>query len=447
MGWWFGRILTFEAFADDALCVGDVISDVSAGIADSSDDRSLVGFAAYGQHIKAAIEPLVDAFAVELLDDGARLASVDATILSIADRELGNSSDDRTAPRIQREQLPARTLPSVLRLGYCDEALDYQTGEARATSGEGQRVEMQRELPAVISASDAKSIAQHIVAREWSERDRLTLRLPPRYLGLAPGARVELNLSPRLWRVEQCTIDGFVNVAELRPVPVRAAALAAESGRVLGEKDIPAADVGLVLFDIPDIFQQGFVGSTLMLAASAPSPGWKSRSVEIVAGSLRFAMRTARRKTVLGFASTVLGPADPYLIEGEGALEIRLIDEDQWLLSCDEEAVAGGSNLAVLGSEVLQFGGAQALGEGRWRLTRLLRGRAGTDWATGLHKVGEPFALIERDTLVAVELASWSGSTVTASVRNPSGIVSVSVSAPASTGGDSVHPTSRQPRE
>ena len=47
MAWWFGRILTFKAFADDALCVGDVISDGSAGIADSSDDRSLVGFACF----------------------------------------------------------------------------------------------------------------------------------------------------------------------------------------------------------------------------------------------------------------------------------------------------------------------------------------------------------------------------------------------------------------
>ena len=131
---------------------------------------------------------------------------------------------------------------------------------------------------------------------------------------------------------------------------------------MLAERDIAAADAGLALFEMPAVLQQDFTRPTLMLAASAPSPGWKSRNVEIVAGSLRFAMRTAKRKTVLGFASTVLGPADPDLMGAAGAFEIRLIDEDQWLLSCDDEALAGGSNLAVLGSEMLQFGGLKRWG-------------------------------------------------------------------------------------
>lgn len=81
---------------------------------------------------------------------------------------------------------------------------------------------------------------------------------------------------------------------------------------------------------------------------------------------------------------------------------------------------------AVLGSELLQFGGAEPLGEGRWRLTRLLRGRVGTEWATDLHTAGETFALMERDTLAAVELFSLSGATVYASMRNLSGTISVS---------------------
>ena len=46
MGWWFGRILTFEVFADDTVSVGDVINDASAGIIDCSEDRSIIGFAA-----------------------------------------------------------------------------------------------------------------------------------------------------------------------------------------------------------------------------------------------------------------------------------------------------------------------------------------------------------------------------------------------------------------
>lgn len=56
----------------------------------------------------------------------------------------------------------------------------------------------------------------------------------------------------------------------------------------------------------------------------------------------------------------------------------------------------------------------------------MLRSQAGTEWATDMHKVSEPFALIERDTLTAVELLSLGGATVYASMRNLSGTTSVS---------------------
>ena len=122
----------------------------------------------------------------------------------------------------------------------------------------------------------------------------------------------------------------------------------------------------------------------------------------------------------------MLGPTDPDMVDTEASSEIQLIDKDQWLVSYDEGALAEGSNLAVLGSELLQFGSAEPLGDGRWRLSRLLRGRAGTEWAIDVHTVGEAFALVEGDTLTAVELPSLVGAKVRASMRNLSGTISVS---------------------
>ena len=98
-----------------------------------------------------------------------------------------------------------------------------------------------------------------------------------------------------------------------------------------------------------------------------------------------------------------------------------------WLLSCDDEALAQGVNLAVLGGEVLQFGAVEPLGQGRFRLSRLLRGQYGTEWAVWTHAPGELFALIERDALRAIDLPQWTiGTSVKASARNVSGLVSES---------------------
>lgn len=98
-----------------------------------------------------------------------------------------------------------------------------------------------------------------------------------------------------------------------------------------------------------------------------------------------------------------------------------------WLLSCDDEALAQGVNIAVLGGEVLQFGAVEPLGQGRFRLSHLLRGQYGTESAVGAHALDELFALIERDALRAVDLPQWTiGTTVKATARNVSGSVSES---------------------
>ena len=434
--------LTFEIFADESgASVGEVLNDASGGLIQSTDAQTLAGYAAYGQSIKAAVQPLVDCYSIELFDGGTRLVTPDSAVTQIAEDELGNSSDNQPAVRIQREQLPSKSLPSVLRLGYYDPALDYQAGDARATSADKRGTEEKLELPAAVSAGEAKSLAQNMISREWARRDKLTLRLPPHYLALQPGALIKLDLSPRTWRVEQATIDSYVVVLELRPSWAAGASVAADAGRIVANVDAPAAELTLALLDVPDVLELGSATPTLLLAASSPSVGgWKSSNVEIVAGQQSFQIQSARRKTMLGRASTVLGSGDPYLINQSAAFDVELIDPEQWLVSCDDDALVGGSNLAILGSEVLQFGGAEPLGQGRFKLTRLLRGRAGTEWAMDSHTAGEPFVLVERDALRAIALPSWTvGATVSASIQNLAG---TSTSAPIALAAESVRPVS-----
>src|SRR3546814_18670154 len=63
------------------------------------------------------------------------------------------------------------------------------------------------------------------------------------------------------------------------------------------------------------------------------------------------------------------------------------------------EAVGGGAWLggamrAMVGGGLLQCGEAEIVGPGKWRLSRLLRGRAGTASAMS-HPAGEPFVLLD----------------------------------------------------
>lgn len=107
---------------------------------------------------------------------------------------------------------------------------------------------------------------------------------------------------------------------------------------------------------------------------------------------------------MLGASLNSLGPGEPFLLDLLETVDVELVDPSAWLTSCDHDALVAGVNLAVLGDEMIQFGSAEALGGGHFRLSPLLRGRRGTEWASGSHQPGEPFVLLLPGTLRPVEL-------------------------------------------
>lgn len=211
--------LTFEVVGEaDPVSVASILADASENDIASDSNQAVVGYAAYGASVRASIEPLIGCFALDLFDDGIQLrppANSGPRVLS-ADM-LGNSADHERQSRAQREQSPASSMPATLRLSYYDAARDYQSGEARAVASDLPGREESIELAAVLGASDAKSLVHQMIARRWSRRDRLTLRLPPALLDLEPGDELELPMAPARWTVEKCTIDAFVVIVEGTP--------------------------------------------------------------------------------------------------------------------------------------------------------------------------------------------------------------------------------------
>ena len=234
-----------------------------------------------------------------------------------------------------------------------------------------------------------------MMARRWARRDRLVLRLPPRFATLEPGELIELTGSPTRWQVHRSTIDGLVAVVELRPVWRAQAALAAEPGRSLATHDIVGGELTMALVELPDLSGETASTSNLYLAGSTPTAGWKPVSVEVSCGPFLASGRTANRKAVMGHATTMMTDV---------SVEVRLIDEDQWLNSCDDRDLTGGANLALVGDEVVQFGDVEPLGAGEFRLTGLRRGLAGTEWALADHAIGDLFLLISPASMQPIAL-------------------------------------------
>ena len=125
----------------------------------------------------------------------------------------------------------------------------------------------------------------------------------------------------------------------------------------------------------------------------------------------RAAHCTATKKAAVGVTSNTLDVGEPYLLDLTSSVDVQLVDASQWLISCDDDALVQGVNLAVIGSELIQFGNDRQ-SDRRIRLSRLTRGRAGSEWAMAVDSTGYEFVLIERDALQPISLPAWTRGSV-----------------------------------
>lgn len=432
--------LTFEVAADEGdPTLAEVIGDASAGVIASNDARTLVGYAASGKSMRAAVDPLVTTFDIALRDEGGRLVSPVPETVTVSADELGSSADGSTVARLQRDQDPARSLPASVTLTYYDPDRDYQSGVARADGAYRDGDETQVDMPAVLTASDARGLAEELMARSWARRDRLTVALPSARMELGAGSLVCLPSSPRLWRVERTTIDGMAVALELRPDWRAAAAVPADSGRSNAAADRLYGPATFMLAELPSLDGSLASAPTVYLAASSQTTGWKPLAVEVTGPNWSSSMTTAMRKTVLGSVAVTPGDGAAELIDEVSMVEVQLLDADQWLTSCDKDMLMAGANLALAGSEIVQFATVEPLGGGRFRLSCLLRGCGGTEWAMASHAPGEPFILIDPLSLSKLPMPEWSIGTGIVARQIP---LSGSATAGLTVTGDSLRPWS-----
>jgi hypothetical protein len=94
-------------------------------------------------------------------------------------------------------------------------------------------------------------------------------------------------------------------------------------------------------------------------------------------------------------ASTVLAEGRPWTFDDRNSVDVVLDHPGDLLTDAGDEALIRGANLCALGRELLQFGRAELLAPGHYRLSRFVRGWRGTEWAMAGHAPDERFVLID----------------------------------------------------
>lgn len=412
--------LTFEVEADEGrVALGDILRDSSDRTIDCNDDREIVGFAAYGSSMAAALEQLVVAYGVRLSDDGERLVSPGAEVCEVTDAELGCSAETSPSPSRETSHVPARHVPSRVELSYYEPDRDFQKGIAQAALHNAAATSERIELPAVLEAAEAKALAETILGRKWAEREQLTLRLPPRFADLRAGAAIVSAADGRPWLAKRITIERLAVIAELQPSYATSAPVSADPGRPAPSVlDAPGA-TSIALVELAEA--AGAANAPVVaIAATSGSGRWRPVPLAVEVNGQPLQLRSSASRAIIGQTETALPMGQALVVENKSSVVVNLARPDDWLESRDDDALVNGANLAMIGREIIQFGRAEALGEGRFLLSRLVRGRRGTEWAMAGHQAGDQFVMLDPATLITVPLAS---SCVGATIRvEPEGL-------------------------
>lgn len=402
--------LTFEVVADlGEVAVGAIAEELSEGAVVGGETPLLGGYAASGDSVRGAIEALSDVLPMSLLenDGGLVLTAPAGAAIEIVAGEAGASGAGGSGGVGEIVRKAAGSVAGEVSIAYHDVARDYQTGLQRATRGGPTQRSDRRALPAALAADAAKAFAQTRLASIWAGRASMRLNLGWARSGISPGSHLRIEGQSGLWRVERRTIDHMVVALELVRAPggVPLAVEPASPGRPIGHPDLVHGPTSLVLLDVPALGEEGGDKVRLLVAAAGEQAGWRRAMLSASfdgGGSWQAAGATAGA-AVMGVAVDSLGDGGSALIDRRASVEVELLNDEMWLEGRDEDALVAGANLALLGDELIQFGSAEPLGGRRFRLSHLLRGRRGTEWAGGSHVAGERFLLIEADSLAAIE--------------------------------------------
>ncbi len=419
--------LSFEVLADDGpVGVADVLVDLVGGELEGNLGITLDGYAADGSSVAAALAPLNDIAGLDWTDDGEVLhvGRSDLPSTLIAEEDLGAAAGLSGGPRLPQKRGAAESLAARVELGFADPNRDYQLGlQSIDLHASGQVLHI--DLPGALAADNAAHWARERLFTARRETMSAEVRLPWRYLAAWPAA--SLVVQSQLWRIRSVALDGMCIVASLSPrsaMPL--ASVPVDGGRIVAEADRAAGRTMLHLADLPSVQDAAASAPLVVAAAAGTAPGWRSAVLMQRAGPTapwEDLGRTAAPAR-MGIVRNPLGAASPHLMDVRNALTVELLHDGMSLLNVSDDALWTGANLALVGGEVLQFGMAERFAPGRWILSRLLRGRRGTESRITDHAAQEPFLLLDPETLVALSVPTGASSidVMAKGVGDPDGV-------------------------
>lgn len=383
LGHWLSGRVTAGALAD-------IVWDITKRAGVENIDVSLLYGAVDGYVIertgtaREAIQPLMLGYGFDAFESGGGLHYVLRGLCGETELDPAWLVETETGlGALTRERESDGTGPDAVRLSYIQSESDYRVGAVEAWMPDGDlgRVN-ETSLPIALSGSKAQSMVDRWLAESLRAKDRVRFAMPPSDLALEPGDTVVLPGpgEPERYRIERIT-QGAAREAEATRIDSSFLVPSATAERRV-EPELPLIPGPLtaVFLDLPLATGGDADHHPRLAVAAQPWPG--PVAVYRSATDSDYAAITAISKPAL------IGALAEDLPAGSGAfwqrVSVTVTLPAGAASSAERLAVLNGANtLAVEAApglwELLQFQEALLTGPAEFRLSRLLRGRRGTE--------------------------------------------------------------------
>jgi hypothetical protein len=290
----------------------------------------------------------------------------------------------------------AETLGRV-RISFVEAEGDFAVRTSEALfPDDSANVVSDNDLPLLLTASEARDMAERWLAEARVARDRARFALPPSASDLGAADTVQIGtLRYRIDRVEQG--ESFL-IDAVRVEPGSYITGEEVVDRPIKRTYSAPLPVYPVFLDLPLLAGDEAAHSPSVAITAAPWPGsvavWSSSSDDGYVVN-----RIIEQRAVIGVTESDLLPAPSGVWDRGPGLRVRMLAGD--LASAEMDAVLNGANAAAIGDgvtdvwEVLQFAEAVLVAPATYDIRMRLRGQAGTDLAVPQQwPIGSRFVLL-----------------------------------------------------
>ena len=394
--------LTFEIVERDTLVpVNAIFASASAGAVATNSGEMLTGYAMSGPDGRAALSPLLATLPVTLRVRDGVLELIDwwhgadeaAHVVTAA------AEANQTFDRPMISQQPAYSAAQSLTLRHYDPERDFQAGVQTSQLVAAGRASQQLEIPAALSASAARRIADLQLLQMHRGKESWSIDAANGAKALYPGAWAQ-DVGGRSWRITELEHRfGTTKVTALSSISFDPTVpKPASSGRNLESPDLTPGQTHVIVIDLPVFGTTDPAKPQVAVFAAGTGTGWRRAALSVQQGSQLLDIGITALPATIGQMLTAVPPHSPGLVDSTSEVHIQLLHDGMRMPEIEGSPLAGNAGLCWIEGEFVRFGTVEALGGGRYRLSKLLRGCYGSDDAVAGHLVGGRFVLMDADS-------------------------------------------------